>query len=300
MAEWSWMQILAYVRDFMPWAVPFLNQPGVADVLIRYVKAKQEGNVGNPPWSEAKLQAELAATGYFQTTTTQQRSWDMLKVTSPADAALSAANVWRVVLDLEKQLGVKIPNIDTMFAFINKALANGWDANRIKYELLATIGKTVVGGAALGATANQINAMAEAYGLPMSDSSAMDYAMKIQQGAMDMTAVQGTLTQQAINMYPALTPFLERGGTVREYAAPYFQLAVQELGINPAQIDLQNPKWTSLFLTTTKGKQGILSLQDALVKIRNDPAFGYDRAPSAISSAVGLATSLQKMFGAAG
>src|SRR5579885_2540868 len=55
----------------------FLALPGIAPVIL---KAAQE------QWSPGRLQAEIWNTDYWKNTTAEQRSWDLLAATDPAEA----------------------------------------------------------------------------------------------------------------------------------------------------------------------------------------------------------------------
>jgi hypothetical protein len=120
-------------------------------------------------------------------------------------------------------------------------------------------------------------------------------------GSMDMKSIQGSFLTQAIGLYPALTPILERGMTVREYSEPYFQLAARELGINPNAIDLTNPAWMELVLgNSDKGEQGVNTMGEALKKLRSDPRYGYDTGIPGRTEAARLSTQIMQMFGQLG
>jgi hypothetical protein len=292
-------QILNIIQTQYPEAIPFLQADGVFDVYVRYIQS-QQGQEGNPPWTPQQMMAELKKTPYYQNTPSSKIEWDLMSATSPADARQSAEQMFRLVNDLKSQLGLDFdPQMG--FDFVKIALEQGWDPGEVKYHMLASVNKKMSGGGAIGTSAAEAQKMAEAYGLPLSDEKALEYGQQLQQGALDAAGLQGKFMEQAKALFPALQPFLEQGQTVRDYAEPYFQMAVQELGIQPNQIHLQNPKWMELFVTANdKGEQRIRTMQEALKYIRTDAAMGYDTSSNATKTASTLAENLMQRFGAAG
>jgi hypothetical protein len=288
--DWNFISMLSLMQQQYPGIIPLLQQPGVFDVVSRSITEK---------WAPDRLQLALTQTDYYLNTPKSKREWDAFVITDPATARQITLDTWQMVNDMSRQLGVGFEGMMGV-QFVQLALEQQWTPEQIKYQMLLSSNKKVQGGAALAMQAAQINAMAEAYGLPIHHDQAIDYATRIQAGSMDMFSVQGTLLEQAKSMYPALSPYFDRGGTMRDYAAPYFALAANELGINPNQIDLNNPKWTALiFGSDGKGGQTINSMQDALKMIRNDPAFGFDGSSRALEDASTLAEKLMQRMGAA-
>lgn len=289
----SFWDILGVINERYPEIIPFLQKPGVWDV---YAAAAQ-----NPNMSAEEVTQKFQQTEYYKSTPQAQRQWDILLVTDPATAQQDGQRAAQMIGDLSTQLGLQLTD-DQKWNYSVAATMGQWDATRAKYELLSAGGPTGdMQSGVLGDTAAQVHKLGEAYGQPMSDASVMEWSRKIASGASSMEALQGGLQGWAKNLYPALATSIDQGMTVRDYASPYLQLAGTELGINPAEIKLTDPKWTNLFLTQDKaGTQVTRSLQDAQSTIRTDPSYGFDHSSQATQTASQLATQLSQRFGATG
>src|SRR5713101_5340233 len=108
-----------------------LNKPGIMDVAAKIMRAEDSGT----PWTDAQITAALQATPYFQTTPTEQRSWDILAATDPATAQVRGQQSAQWVVNLSQQLGVKLTP-DQSWNLSVQATINNWDQNRIRYEML--------------------------------------------------------------------------------------------------------------------------------------------------------------------
>lgn len=292
----DFFQLLATIRDRFQSLWPFIQKPGVFKVLADAI---------NGGWSDIEVQDALQHTEYFLNTPIAARQWDALQATDPATATQKAALVKRTIDDLEKQLGVKLDTSGGLsspgFQFFVDAVRNGWDANEIKYRMIAMGGTTKKGGA-VGATAAHIRSLANDYGVPLSDQAIMDWANQLAEGAIDDTAIQGYLIEQAKSLYPGLSDALDRGITVRQYANPYLQLAAQELNIDPSTINLTDGKWMSALnqIDPKTGARVSMSLDQWLSELRTNPIYGYDKTNNARQSATQLATALGQKFGSIG
>lgn len=290
------MEALNIIATQFPDAVPMLQKPGVAQVYMDAVSA-------SPPWTNAQLQAALRATPYYQQTPGSVRDFDILKATDPATATQKATDTKRVFDDMQRQLGVTL-NTDGGFAsqsftLFTRAVNEGWDANRIKYEMLNATG-TQAGGGELGKTATDVKSMANQYGVPLSDASTMDFARKMSEGAIDQAGLQGYMIEQAKSLFPSMTAALDRGITVKQYASPYLQIAQQELGVDPDTVDLTDKKWLAALnqVDPKTGDRTPMSLDQWLKTVRSDPSYGYDTTNKAKADATSLMGNLGQMFGA--
>jgi hypothetical protein len=286
--------ILAIIQQQYPQMLPFITEPGIFDILKQAIEHPAE-------WSPERFTAAIQNTPFFKNTPLNQRQWYVLDVTDPATARQRKEDASIGVRQIAQQLGLNVSAYDSAIISLNAAV-NGWDASRIKMELVAHSNGASLGPGGIGDTMTQFEGYAASQGVPVNHNDLYWWAANTEGGNVTEAGFRDFITQQAINLYPALRPSLEQGMTVAQYAAPYFQLAANELGINPNQINLLNPKWTGLFLN--KGGQGgaqtVVDLNDALAKIRTDPAFGYDHGLPAVTQASRFAAQLQQKFGITG
>lgn len=295
------LEILNIIQTQYPEAMAFLSDPEIAQIYIDFVTSNADDRpAGTMPMTEAERDARLRQTAFYRRTPDSARQWMILKVMNPAEAEQRTVDMWNLVNDTANNLGVTFAG-QMGVDFVELALANGWDANQVRYHMMESVNKGLTGGGLVADNAAKVRSLAESYGIPISDEQALHNASGLTQGRFTLDSLSGTFATMASNLYPALSPILERGMTVREYAEPYFNLAVRELGINPNAIDLGNPAWMDLFLTTNdKGEQGIRTMGEALSTLRTDPRYGYDTGLPGRTEAARLSTRLLEMFGAKG
>jgi hypothetical protein len=283
-----------------PQYIPFLYQAGVFQVLADSINGK---------WSDIDTQAALQHTKYFTERSLVQRQWDALQATDPATAGQRVVDKKRIIDDLGQQLGILLEGaapgaggLNTpAFDFLVSAVAQDWDANRIRYEMLASVNATHAGGQ-LGQSAARVKSMADDYAVVMSDQSAFDWGRKLSQGAVDEQGVQGYLIEQAKSRLPGLADALDRGITVRQYADQYLQIAQQELGINPSTVSLTDPKWLAALdqVDQKTGQHYTMTASDWTSHIRKEPTYGYASTFQGKQARASLETQLAQKMGVLG
>lgn len=285
---------IASALDKYPGYRAFITQPGIAEILIQ---AAENG------WTPDVLAAHIQDTPYWKNTTDAQRHWDLLKATDPATAQQTWSNGWNHLMQLRRKLGVQLT--DPEFQVIaTQAINGGWTDDISTTAMLGVNnGGPLPAGGDLGAAITQIKGLASDYGVNVSDLNIMDKARKLLTGGLDPQGLADGMRGIAISQYgnnTSLVDALNRGDTVKQYADPYIQLAVNELGVNPATVDFSKPKWNA-FLTAVDPKTGEgMNLQQWTAKIRTDPTYGYNKTSGAADQAAQLTDALAKEFGAVG
>jgi hypothetical protein len=292
--DWNYIATLRKVQEQFPGYWQFLIAH--PDILRIYVDA-----ITNPTaWPPERLDAQVANTNWFQNTPASSREWEILQATDPATARQMAVDTFNLVNDIGTNLGISFDGFMGV-EFVDLAIRNQWDANEIRYHMLQSVNKKYGGGGEVAYAAARAKSIAESYGIPMSDDQAMMNGMKLAQGVITEQALTGSMMTMAQGLYPSLAPILERGMTIRQYAEPYVQLAVQELGINPNAVDLTNPAWMELFVgSNADGNQAVSTMGEALRKLRSDPRYGYDTGLPGRTAAASFQTEILKRFGAIG
>jgi hypothetical protein len=291
MADMDFWQLLNIINEQFPQLVPILKKPGIFKVLADSI---------NGNWSADKRNAELAKTPYYTSTPVEQRQWDILSATDPATAGEKARLVVQQVKDLEAQTGIRFTNDQLGFAFMVNAVKLGWDAQTIKYQLLASVNTRGGTGGEIGSSATLVKSMANDYGVSQSDAAVMNWAKQLASGAVDQNGVKGYLIEQAKSRFPGLSDALDRGVTVRQYADQYLQIAQQELGVDPATASLTDPKWSAALdqVDPKTGTHFAMTQADWTRKIRQDPTYGYNATPQAAQQAATLTTQIAQKMGA--
>jgi hypothetical protein len=302
-ADVPFFDVLAAIQKQYPGYIALLGQHPELWTILRnaiYGDPSDPSDGGN--WSKDRLQAAIAGIPYYQSTPQTTRIWDVLYATDPATARQKVQDAGLLVQQAQERLGIVIDSGSAVMIALAGA-SQGWDATRIAHEVVANSnGETTrIGPGTIGDTMTQYTGLAGQYGVPLDHNTAYWWAANTQAGNVTQEGFRDYVKQQAEGLYPALKGPLDQGLTVAQYASPYFQLAAQELGINPNQITLTDPKWMDLVLgTDTKGNQGVNSMTEALSKIRSDPTYGYDAGAPGKAQASQFATTLLKQFGATG
>ena len=287
-------QILAGITSEFPAAIPLLKQPGVLDV---YTQALDEG------WNSQRLEAALEQTPWWKSTPDTVRQWQALQITDPATAQQRAAATKRLFDDTEAQLGVKVDTTGGFnspgFQLFQRAVAEGWDATRIKYELAASVNGTQSGGE-IGKHATDVKQMADDYGVSLSDQAVMQWARQLAEGAVTPDMVTGYITEQAKNRFPGLSDAIDRGVTVRQYADQYLQVLNQETGANTASLAITDPKIMKALdqVDPKTGQHYAMTMPQWTATIRNDPTYGYDLSAQGHQQVATLNTQILQKFGA--
>lgn len=288
--------VLDLIGQQFPQFLPFLSEDGIFDVFKQAVDPATSS-----AWSPERIQSAITQTGFFKNTTAAQRSWYILDVTDPSTAAQKKAEATTNVNQVAEQLGVHLTPYDQAIIALNTAV-NGWNSDRVKMELVAKQnGAATLGPGGIGDQMTTFKGLAAQQGVAIHDNDLYWWAANAQAGNVDPKGYNNYLYQQAKNLYPALTPALDEGQTVAQFAAPYLATAAQELGINPNQIDLLNPKWMDVVLgKNDKGEQTVLNSNESLQKVRTDPVFGYNSGTPGVTAAANWATTLRQQLGMQG
>lgn len=180
------------------------------------------------------------------------------------------------------------------------ALAGGASDQQIMQEAVGQFTKGSPSGNLPGVVGNNATAVkttASQYAVPLSDDQARFFAVGLSTGATSQAVVDDFMRDQAKSMYPYLTTYLDAGYTVKQFADPYIQQAANELEINPASIDLTDPKWGRVLQPHNDAP---MTLYDWQRTYRTDPSYGWDKTTGARTTAAQFTSSLAKTFGVMG
>ena len=297
-AEVSWINAVAQ-QTLQPWQkeavkkfpsqAAYLNNPEIAGILKDAVDNK---------WSPDILESHLKASIWWQSHSPAQRSWFLLNQTDPAAAIASVQGQYTEVHNSSLLLGLNL-NAGQLMTLSVQALSMGWTQEQLTEHMLQ-LAKGPMTTGTMGATRDQITAMADDYLLPMSDHAKDMWTKRITAGTATMETMKDHFSRQAMTRYqdPGIQEALKHGMTIREFADPYVQYAAQTLGINPNDIDLSKPKWTnSIDFVDQKGTKRAMTMDEWQQKVKLDPIYGYDQSRNGIAEAANLVSSLKTQFG---
>jgi hypothetical protein len=282
----------AIVKKYPAFA-PLIKNPEIAKILI-------EGSVPGAPWSAQQFQNALAGTDWHRTTSAPARSWQILQLTQPAEAARQSAATAVQIHQLAATEGIVLSPED-LSNLTNLALSQSYNAAQIQQAVGEQAQRKTLHAGTIQSTATQLGATASDYGVPVSDQTRFQWAQKIAEGTATLDGFSAWSQDQAKALYPTLAPHIDQGMTVRQLASPYMQIAAQT-GVldNPDAVDLSSPKWSQALQSRdakTGEVVGPMSLSAWQQHLMTDPSFGYDHTSQARDAANSLVQQLGHAFG---
>lgn len=255
---------------------------------------------GASGWSSTYLQEQLWNTKWWKSTPESQRTWESRKLVDPATAGQQAGQMAANVVATAGTLGLHLTPQEVAW-YSEAASANGWDVPTLTRNLIDTQKRAEFHAGTVNATADGLRQTASQYGFPIGDASAFKWAKDIASGRQTTQGFTDWAIGQAKAAFPSLAKELDSGLTVQQIADPYMQIAAQTLGLNPATMQLHDPKWqAALQARDAKGNiTGPMTTLDWQRHIMNDPVYGYDKSQNGIGAAVQLRDALSKTFGVA-
>lgn len=247
-------------------------------------------------WSDAKFQAELERTGWWQKTSEAQRANEIMKSTNPGEYKRRLQQTADQIVILSRNLGIGQDNA-AIKTLAEKALQLGWDEQEIQRAVSAGIKVKASGNTgATAVTVDSLRRQARDYLVPISDQTLQTWTSQILKGDVPAESFASYLKEQAASLFPALRGALDSGVTVSQYVEPYRELAAQTLEINPEDVDFMQPKWgQALFQTGKNGERTSMSLADWGQYLRKQPEYAKTR--SANEQAASFTNGLLETFG---
>lgn len=276
-------------RKLYPDLAWMLDIPEVGSILVR---AALEG------WDSGRLTSAIHATSWWTQRNDAQRAWMELSTTNPGQAETQQRSLASQMMAWASQNGITMTQDEAIY-IAGLALTNG----NSQAEWQAAIVKRYIGenGQSAQPVIDQLKAMASQYAVPMSEATIKQWEMQILTGQVNQATFESYLREQAKSLFPGLANAIDRGITVAQYVQPYAQIAVQELGINPNEIDWTNPKWNTAIhqIDPKSGTPVAMSLSDWTRTLRSDPIYGYGESQRGMEQASSLGQALAQMFGVA-
>lgn len=284
-------QIRADIERSYGWGAALMDIPEVAAILNR---------VGSGP---GQINAEEAdrlfrGTNYYKTTTTTQRQWKVLQGTNPGDAVAQLQGQIDSIRAKAQAQGITVDEARLrQIAEVSKA--NGWSDQQINAALASEVkwdpNGTKTGTMALLKQAQQSQLV------PLSDQAMGQWATAVVSGAKTVDDFQAYLKDQAKSLFPSMANYLDTtpGGTVKQYLDPYAQTIGKTMGMNPAEIDWQDPKYFRFVnnVDPKTGERRVMDLADVSRTLIADPQYGYDKTSNGKQQKAGLARTILEQWG---
>jgi hypothetical protein len=290
-------QLVNYITQHYPDYAWAFNIPDVRGVLLDAARHPDDPNVSGP---EA-VQSRIRATNWYRTTSETQRQFTQLYATDPATLTRKIEDKKQQITNAAAAAGIDISTFD-LGALANDSLMFGWDDSQIRQSLVDRARYTQGQGGAyqpltkstgsIGQTIGQIQQLAAQYLMPFSEESAAQWATSIWDGRSTLEQLQGTFRQQALDAWgsrnPALADAIQRGIAPLDYLQPQISAVATTLQMGPQQIDLMDPKWSSILnYDDGTGNLRIMTVPESQLWARKQDQFRYtDQAKSAAHSNV--------------
>lgn len=147
------------------------------------------------------------------------------------------------------------------------------------------------------------------YGIPVPKDPTelkafQDNMKQMVQGSLAPGATDDAFTTYAKDtakgLYPWMSGAIDAGITPKQYLSPYITTIANTLNVSPASINIQDPKWASLFTKPDPSKPGVsqaANFNDIMKTVKNDPQYRYDYTSEGRTQAADFAAQLKQQFG---
>lgn len=269
----------------LAWA---LKVPELAQIILQAAREQ---------WDEGRIRAAIESTQWWTSRTEAARQWEQLVNTDPAEAQRQLAVYRQQIEQWALTNGIRLSDAQ-LTEVTNWATALKFSQDQIAaYVATHFMGQ----GVTAPVVRDQLNARAAEFAVPLSDQALAEWEQRMLLGQADMATFDSYLREQAKSLFPGLANAIERGITVRQYVEPYAQIAVQELGVNPAEIDWRDPKWSTAIhrIDPKTGEPVAMSLSEWTREVRTNPVYGWDQTQRAKEQASELGRALADLLGRA-
>lgn len=274
---------------YLAWA---LDLPEVGAVLRR---AATEG------WDEARLRGAVEQTAWWRNSSASMRQWQQQQAEDPATAN---AKIQAQTDYIRSQSGVFGITIDPAraSAIAADSLKYGWSGTQLQSAILNEF--HYVKGQTAGRSAEaeqQFKQMAGDYLIPLDDATIARWVEQAVKQQQDPESFKHYLIDQAKSLFPGLAAALDQGLTTKQLAAPYRNVAADELGVGGDTIDFRDPKWARAlnFSDPKTGQFRPMDLYQWQRTIRGDSVYGWSKGAKANQMADDFSLGLLQAMGRA-
>jgi len=179
------------------------------------------------------------------------------------------------------------------------AVTSDWNNAQIVDRLLLNFdfSKTVEGD--LQATDFGLRQSASEYLLNLTDDQFADYSRRIAGGELTAESVNNLFAQKAMAEMPWLENYLQRGLKPYDIFGSNITYVANELELDTDMIDLTQPEWRDMMISTDEsGNQRLATQNELKQRVRERPEWAFTE--SAQSSTQQLAVAVANIFGRGG
>jgi hypothetical protein len=244
--------------------------------------------------------AKIAATNYYQTSTAQQRSFEL---SAEPDKAQQVSDMVDSIASTYGDLRLSRPVLEKI---ANQALRKGYKVGSISLdhiintEALATLSAADPTRSALAGSndVNELMTIAKNYGYTPGDITSQIESILTGKPYNGVVLTKDGFTnmakQQAIGMYSHLKDRIDAGSSLEDIFAGYRNKIASILELDPKSVMITDPKYAKVLGTADTGQ---MSLADVETMIKTDERYGYQYTKKANKDGLSIGTALAKMFG---
>ncbi len=218
--------------------------------------------------------AKLRDTKWFQKNSETVRKNQLLKTTDPATYRDRLREIQASLKDLAGQMGAVL-SAKQMDRVAENAMMFGWSDAQIQNTLADYVERvkgSYVGEA--GAVEDELLNFARNMGVRMDRKYIRKSVENMASGAWDINRAKDQITRQAMSAFPNLREDLKAGFTVADLAGSYIQSMATLMELNPADIDLFDPKIRRALAGKGKdGKPEMKTIWEFEEDLRHDPRW---------------------------
>lgn len=203
-----------------------------------------------------------------------------------------------IIQDRVRTLGLALSEAEIVDV-ATLAVQSKWNDSQVIDRLLTNYDLTLAKPGDLTTAQSDVMTLANQFLVPITEQQAMDYAKRMYLGEISSETIADQFKRQLVSDMPFLQSSLDRGLTPADIFGSATAFAANELEIDAGSIDLREPKWRDMFISTDdKGESRVATLSEIRTRVRNTPE--WSRTSAAKESASNLAGAIAQLFGRSG
>lgn len=194
----------------------------------------------NGQWANEKFQSAFMNTNWYRARQASVRTWFDLATRDPAEANRKISERFTDFRNQISQLGASVDD-GTLWDMAGNSLQFGWSDAETKNFLAGHVNFTAgqMGGTP-AAVEMQVKKIAGDYGLTLSGSQVSDYVSGVVTSRYTEDNVRDFMADMAKSKYVGMTPYLDKGMTVRQVASQHVSSYAKLLEVDPDSVDLND------------------------------------------------------------
>lgn len=253
------------------WGLALINSS--SELRGLFDQAKRED------WDGGRFAAAVRNTKWFKQHSEAWRKNEALRLTDPAEWRSQRSAVAASLRDQAQQMGAVI-GTSALNKIVNDVMSLGWGEAQIRNALAGYVKFSdglLYGQAAI--SGDQLRQTALNNGYKLSDTTLQGWAQAIARGDRQVTDYQDWIREQAAKTFTAFGDQLKAGADLMDLASPYIESYASILELNPAGIDLFDPKlrgalnWRNPETGKVEGK----TVTDWETELRQDHRFRFTK-----------------------